>query len=67
MLKEKINEILKTVKNCNIQVKVFDEVRDEILALQTEHKFETINETIFNILNDFPEHLCPICGNVSRV
>lgn len=64
-LKEKINEILKTVKNCNIQVKVFDEVRDEILALQTEHKFETINETIYNILNDFPEHNCPICGNVS--
>lgn len=56
-LKEKLKEKVECLKSFQINSSRFDDVRAELIS----YNFENLHETIWNILNDFPEHNCKYC------
>lgn len=61
-MKEKLIKLTSGFKSIQPNSKRFDEVRDDLLNF----KYETLHETIWNILNDFPEHHCLICKSQTK-
>lgn len=57
MLKEKLIKLTNGFKSIQPNSKRFDEIRNDLLR----YKHTTLHETIWNILNDFPEHNCLMC------
>lgn len=56
-LKERLKEKVVGLKSFQVNSSRFDDVRIEL----NTYNFENMHETIWNILNDFPEHNCKYC------
>ena len=61
-LKITIQEKLIGIKNIQIKTPRFDDIRVEL----EKYEKDNLVETIFDILNDFPEHKCVECGQDTR-
>ena len=62
-IKEILINKLEGIKHVKPSTSRFDDVRD---FLSNEYDFRTLVETVWNILNNFPNITCLECGNIPR-
>ena len=61
-LKEKIKEIIKNIKIIQPKTKRYDSIREEL----EKFGYFDLKECIWNILNNFPDHICKYCGKETK-
>lgn len=64
-MKEKLKSIVNKLKKIDINSIYFDDIREELESMKENNSYKDVNETIWNILNDFPENKCKVCGNIT--